>query len=114
AMLMQDGRMPDLETQALGAILSHFEPDRLPSLTELRQIAVFERSLFSHQELAGYLVGGPPPSLPQPTTPEEIRGRRHFEPGGQIFAHSAYFAVPDPLLRSLRLLSVIKKAFFLQ
>src|SRR5437867_10314883 len=65
AMLMQDGRMPDLETQALGAILSHFEPDRLPSLTELRQIAVFERSLFSHQELAGYLVGGPPPSLPQ-------------------------------------------------
>src|SRR6185295_19983895 len=65
AELMQDGRMPDLETQALGAIVGHAEAGRLPSLTELHNIAQFERTLFSRPELAAFFRGGPAPSLPQ-------------------------------------------------
>jgi cytochrome c peroxidase len=80
--LMHDGRAPDLETQALGAIMGHAEAMRLPTAEELRQIAEYERSLFSRPELARFFQGGPPPMLPQGTTAEEIRGRRHFAPGG--------------------------------
>lgn len=81
-VLMQDGRAPNLETQALGAVLGHFEPTRLPSARQLHQIAEFERTQFSRPELARFFQGGPPPPLPEGTTPEEVRGRRHFQPGG--------------------------------
>jgi cytochrome c peroxidase len=80
--LMQDGRMPDLETQALGAVLGHFEPRRLPTDEELDEVAQFERTLFSRPDLARYFRGGSPPKLPEATTPEQIRGRRYFEAGG--------------------------------
>ncbi len=80
--IMQDGRAPDLETQALGAILGHAEAGRLPTAAELHEIADFERTLFSRPELAAYFQGGPPPELPQGTTPEEIRGRAFFVGNG--------------------------------
>src|SRR5262249_50853407 len=81
-ILMADGREPSLESQANHAILGHAEATRLPAATEVRQIAEYERSLVSRPELERAFAGGPAPTLPDGSTPQEIRGRKHFESGG--------------------------------
>jgi cytochrome c peroxidase len=81
-VLMHDGRAPNLEMQALDALLGHAEARRVPAERQLEAIADFERSLFSGAELRRFAQGGPAPALPTGITPEEIRGRSHFEPGG--------------------------------
>jgi len=82
-VLMQDGRAPDLPTQALGAVLGHAEAPRAPAFHQLAAIAEFEKTLYTRLELEAFARGGPAPGLPEGRTPEEIRGRRHFQPGGQ-------------------------------
>jgi cytochrome c peroxidase len=77
--IMQDGRAPDLEHQALAAILGHAQATQLPTTNQLHEIAQYERSLFSRTELANYFKGGPAPEVPQGATPQQKNGRRLCE-----------------------------------
>jgi cytochrome c peroxidase len=81
-VLMQDGRAPDLVNQAASAINDHFEPGRQPSTSQLKQIALYEKSLYSSWALKRFANGGPAPTLPAGNTDSEVRGRAFFEPGG--------------------------------
>jgi hypothetical protein len=80
-VLMYDGRAPDLIAQARGAVLDHAQPARLPTDTDLAQLAAFERTptFFTSTVLADFAAGGPPPQLPAGNTESEKRGRRFFD-----------------------------------
>lgn len=64
---MWDGREPSLESQALDAVMIHFQAATPPGADQVAQIVAFEQGLFSAQlgdEAAGYLndagaAGGP-------------------------------------------------------
>ena len=79
-VLMWDGREPDLQTQALGAIRGHAQSTEEPDADDLRRIAEFERSkdFFSSDALRRFAAGGPAPALPEGQTESERRGRRFF------------------------------------
>jgi len=79
-VLMLDGRQPNLEAQATGAILDHAQGAG-PSFAEVHAIADFQktRAFFSSPELWRFSRGGPAPHLPQGRTASERRGRRFFE-----------------------------------
>ncbi|UQA56641.1 cytochrome-c peroxidase [Polyangium aurulentum] len=81
-VLMWDGRAPNLKAQAFGAVITHAEPKRLPTIQELTRIADFEKGLFSSAELEVYAKGGPAPGLPAGETAAEKRGREFFAPNG--------------------------------
>jgi cytochrome c peroxidase len=88
-VLMYDGRQPNLQSQALGAILDHAQPTQPPSATALRRIADFQLTdaFFSSDALRTFARTGVPPGLPPGTNDAERRGRRFFEdvpigPGG--------------------------------
>jgi len=103
SVLMFDGREPDLESQALSAVLSHAEPDRLPQPIHLKMIASYEREQFSSDILRQYAKGGPAPTLPPGNTEAQIRGRKFFEPGGLCAAcHSG------PMLNEVPVGNVLK------
>lgn len=80
-VLMYDGRDPTLEAQALGAINGHAQPAFQPTDTQLSAIAAFQQTglFFNMPALRRWARGGPEPTLPQGTTPDEIAGRRFFE-----------------------------------
>jgi cytochrome c peroxidase len=80
-VLMLDGRHPDLEAQALGAIRDHFQNTVDPTYRDLRRIAEFQQthSFFSSLELRKFACGGPAPELPHGYTESEKRGRLFFE-----------------------------------
>jgi cytochrome c peroxidase len=80
-VLMYDGRQPDLEAQALGAITDHAEATRMPFTAELQALASFQQtpSFFSSARLLRFARTGRAPSLPEGRTPSERRGRRFFE-----------------------------------
>ncbi len=82
-VLMLDGRQPNLESQAAGAIHDHAQ-GVLPSAAELHNIATFQltNAFFSSPELRRFALGGPAPGLPQGHTASEKRGRRFFEDVG--------------------------------
>jgi len=82
-VLMYDGRRPDLEAQALGAIHDHFQNSFEPTVRDLQRIALFQQthSFFSSQKLRKFASGGPAPELPQGNTESEMRGRLFFEDG---------------------------------
>lgn len=82
-VLMYDGRHPDLEAQALGAIRDHFQPAEKPSEDDLRRIAEFQQTarFFSSRELRRFARGGPALELPAGNTESEKRGRLFFEDG---------------------------------
>jgi cytochrome c peroxidase len=83
-MLMHDGRESgDLETQARNAILTHAEPERDPTPEELTAIARFQEALFSHEAVKAFLDRGVELTLPDASTPPEVRGRAFFEPDRQ-------------------------------
>jgi cytochrome c peroxidase len=82
-VLMSDGRAPDLQTQALGAIHGHAEPQIEPTANQLDAIARYELTLFSSAALRDYASGGPPPTLPPGNTESEKRGRLLFVDGPQ-------------------------------
>jgi cytochrome c peroxidase len=77
-VLMWDGRAPDLEAQALGAINTHMEPTEQPTDAQLEKIADYEQKLFSSKALKKFADGGPPPELPLGNTESEKRGRLFF------------------------------------
>jgi cytochrome c peroxidase len=81
-LLMVDGRETSVETQALNAVRSHFEPGALPTARDLSDIAAFERTLFSSAALRSFANGGAAPALPQGTTALERAGRRFFTADG--------------------------------
>jgi cytochrome c peroxidase len=80
-VLMYDGREPDLESQALHAVLDHAEATRMPFAAELQALASFQRtpSFFSSARLLGFARTGRAPSLPEARTASERRGRLFFE-----------------------------------
>lgn len=80
-VLMQDGRDPDLQAQARGAISGHAQSTEGPSEEDLQLIAEFQqtRSFFSSRELRRFARGGAAPELPQGHTESEKRGRLFFE-----------------------------------
>ena len=78
--LMSDGRAPNLESQALSAVNSHFQPRVEPTSGELSDIADFEQTLFSNPRLAA-AAHGAPLSLPEGNTASQRRGREFFTTG---------------------------------
>ncbi|MBA2645627.1 MAG: hypothetical protein H0U81_02395 [Pyrinomonadaceae bacterium] len=80
-VLMLDGRDPDLESQARGAIRAHFQSTEEPSDRDLQRIAEFQRTkeFFSSDELRNFARGGTAPVLPEGRTESEKRGRLFFE-----------------------------------
>ncbi len=80
-VLMYDGRAPNLQAQALDAIVGHAQSSVLPTPKQLDLIAAHQttKSFFSNSELRRFFLGGPPPALPKGKTPEEKRGRLWFE-----------------------------------
>lgn len=79
-VLMYDGRQPTLTSQALGALIDHAQPTKLPSQRDLQRIAEFEltESFFSSDALLTFARTGQAPSLPLGTNDAETRGRRFF------------------------------------
>lgn len=79
-VLMLDGRDPDLETQARGAIRGHFQSAAGPDAKDLQRIAEFQvtNRFFSSPELRRFARGGPAPALPEGYSESEKRGRRFF------------------------------------
>src|SRR5205823_2269644 len=78
--LMLDGRQPNLESQAAGAIHDHAQG--VASFGELHAIAEFEKTnaFFSSPALRRFaLEKGSAPDLPAAHTESEERGRRFFE-----------------------------------
>jgi hypothetical protein len=80
-VLMLDGREPNLESQAAGAIRSHYQNARQPRPEELKRIAEFQKTpgFFSSLQLLIYAYLGPEPRLPRGRTESEKRGQRFFE-----------------------------------
>jgi cytochrome c peroxidase len=80
-VLMLDGRQPNLQSQALGAIQDHAQATIMPTADELQSIAEFEltNQFFSSNEVRKFAGGGSPPELPLGNTASEKRGRRFFE-----------------------------------
>lgn len=85
-VIMIDGRQPNLQAQALGAITDHAQGTA--TLAQLNLIAKFQTShlFFTSTALAAFSRGGPAPELPPGRTPSEKRGRRFFEDVGPDFA----------------------------
>jgi cytochrome c peroxidase len=81
AVLMLDGRQPDLQRQAMGAIHDHAQATTFPTGAELDRIKDFELSneFFSDPALKRFARGGKMPDLPLARTAAEKRGRRFFE-----------------------------------
>ncbi len=80
-VLMLDGRHPDLDAQAVGAIRDHFQNTVEPTHRDLRRIAEFQQTarFFSSRELRRFARGGAAPELPEGNTESEKRGRLFFE-----------------------------------
>jgi cytochrome c peroxidase len=80
-VLMQDGRQPSLEAQAMGALHDHAQAGRGFTTKELERLVAFEKSdaFFSSPALRMFASHGTPPALPAGASPSEIRGRRFFE-----------------------------------
>ena len=80
-VLMLDGREPDLETQALGAIRGHAQSNVVVPTPQLEAIALFQQTsgFFSSDVLKRFAHGGKAPVLPRGWSASERRGRRFFE-----------------------------------
>jgi cytochrome c peroxidase len=80
-VLMLDGRQPDLQAQALGAIRDHAQATRIVTPRELDLIAKFQQTprFFSSLGMALFAYTGRAPGLPQGRTASEQRGRIFFE-----------------------------------
>src|SRR5689334_22239213 len=80
-VLMLDGRQPNLEMQAMGAIHDHAQALGFPTGADLRRLKEFQLTdaFFSSPALRSFARGGAAPVLPQGTSASEQRGRRFFE-----------------------------------
>lgn len=81
-IFMYDGRNTTLESQALGAVNSHYQPGRQPTFRELGLIADHQKTItfFSDLRLWAYSKGGAAPTLPPGRTESEKRGRNWYVP----------------------------------
>ena len=79
-ILMWDGREPDLQSQAKGAILGHAQAKHEPRQKDLDLIAAFQHTprFFSSNTTLAYAYFGIEPKLPAGRTAAEKRGRRFF------------------------------------
>jgi cytochrome c peroxidase len=76
-----DGRAPNLQQQALGAIHDHTENTVEPTALELDLIAEFQQNderFFSSEAVQAFAKGGAAPTLPEGNTGSERRGRLMF------------------------------------
>jgi cytochrome c peroxidase len=80
-VLMLDGRQPDLQSQAMGAIHDHAQATSFPTGADLERIKNFELSnaFFSDPSVRRFARGGKMLDLPKGHTASEKRGRRFFE-----------------------------------
>lgn len=80
-VLMYDGRAPDLEEQALGAVHDHAESTVEPTPAQLALIAEHQttNAFFSSSRLRKFFQDGTPPELPAGQTASEVRGRAFFD-----------------------------------
>lgn len=76
-VLMYDGRAPNLQEQALGAITGHAQADGATP-DQLDAIATFQQTLFNSDALEAFADDGVPLAMPYGTTESEKRGRRFF------------------------------------
>ncbi len=76
-VLMYDGRAPNLQEQARGAIDRHAQSTAVTG-SQLDAIAAFQRELFNRSNLRNFAKYGTPLAMPQGTTDSERRGRRWF------------------------------------
>jgi cytochrome c peroxidase len=76
-VLMYDGRAPNLQEQARGAIEGHAQTTAV-TRTQLDQIAAFQQFLFNRLNLFALARLGRPTSMPYGRTDSEKRGRRFF------------------------------------
>lgn len=76
-VLMYDGRAPNLQAQALGAINGHAQTNDVTD-DELDAIAAFQQTLFNRAELEDFAQDGVPVTIPYGNTESEKRGRRFF------------------------------------
>lgn len=80
--LLHDGRMgANLANQAVGAVETHNEPGRLPTLAEANAIAAFQRGLFSSHAMEEFFEEGEAPGLPAARNALEAQGKVFFEDG---------------------------------
>jgi cytochrome c peroxidase len=83
APYQQDGREPTLQSQALGALLTHSEITKAPQSRFLNDIAAFQESLFSSDPVAqlaqALKTGGPLPETDPPLNSLEQEGKALFE-----------------------------------
>jgi len=90
--LLVDGRAPNLQQQALGAIHDHTENTVEPTALELDLIAEFQQNdgrFFSSEAVRAFAKGGAAPTLPEGNTDSERRGRlmfldTPFTPGSKV------------------------------
>ncbi|MFO0758466.1 MAG: cytochrome c peroxidase [Byssovorax sp.] len=80
-VLMYDGRAPDLEAQALGAIHDHAQSAVEPTEDQLAMIAEHQKTkdFFTSTAIRDFFLDGEVPALPEGTTASEKRGRAFFE-----------------------------------
>jgi cytochrome c peroxidase len=80
-VIMLDGRQPNLQSQALGAIVDHAHATIMPTAQDLENIRAFEltNQFFSSPDVRKFAQTGVDPGLPQGVTDSEKRGRRFFE-----------------------------------
>jgi cytochrome c peroxidase len=81
-VLMYDGRAPNLQEQARGAILGHAQSSNVTT-QQLNDIAAFQRTLFNRNNLKKFAQQGTPLTMPQGTTDSQKRGRRWFIDDGK-------------------------------
>lgn len=77
AVLMYDGRAPNLQEQARGAILGHAQSTNVTS-TQLDAIAEFQQKLFNRTNLKYFVRYGSTLKMPLGSSESEKRGRRFF------------------------------------
>lgn len=63
--LMLDGRLLDLQSQAVDAVISHYQPRALPTVQQQAEVRAFQQTLFSNERLRHYFKTGIPPQLPK-------------------------------------------------
>lgn len=79
--LMWDGRNgDDGAQQAIDAVVTHYEADRLPTAAEAADMAFFQEQHFTNRELHDFAKGGAAPALPEvPDGAEWAAARRGRE-----------------------------------
>ena len=77
SIFMYDGRDPNLQVQAQGAITGHAQGGTATA-AQLDSIAAFQQTLFNRQNVKSFVQNGTPLTMPAGRSSSEKRGRRFF------------------------------------